>query len=198
MGGQESGGQAAGRGEGLAFLDCPEALILVLGSFPSLRSLEKGEYYGNERNHFWDVLGMVFDAAVPADYAGRLVLLAQRRIAVWDVIAACERKGSLDKDIAAELPNPVLDVLASRQTISRIALNGAKAAASFLTHVAPELGARAPAMGVVLGWRPASLGGRLIKVARLPSTSPIPTRGCRCAADKVGAWGAFLASAAES
>jgi TDG/mug DNA glycosylase family protein len=199
--GQSGSAASAPRGrsprEGLAPIDPSGARVLVLGSFPSVRSLEKGEYYGHERNHFWEILGLVFGAAPPADYAGRLAFLAGRGIAVWDAIASCEREGSLDKDIRAELPNPVRDLVASRPAMSRIALNGSKSAQSFLRLIAPELGRMIPPIGEALEWRPRGLApgegdGRLVLVARLPSTSPVPSRDYRSAADKAGVWREFL------
>ena len=50
--------------------------ILILGSFPSVISLEKGQYYGNARNHFWEVLGIVLDESFPEEYRARVALLA--------------------------------------------------------------------------------------------------------------------------
>jgi TDG/mug DNA glycosylase family protein len=177
---------------GLASLDSGGARILVLGSFPSVRSLEKGEYYGHDRNHFWEVLGAVLGRPAPAEYDARRDYLARAGIAVWDVIAACERDGSLDRDIKSEEANPILDFLSARPSILRIALNGGKAAEAFVAMIAPELAVGARAGGLVIGearvWAPPSLEGRRLVVVRVPSTSPVPTRAYKKAADKAAAW----------
>ena len=168
--------------------------VLILGSFPSAKSLERGEYYGHARNHFWALLGQILGFDPTAPYAERLLVLEHAGIALWDVIGACEREGSLDQDIRAELPNPLAEHIRSRPGIERVALNGGKAAASFITHVNPALGS--PATGLVIGeteiWRPSFAPERRILVARLPSSSPVPSRGFRRILDKLPVWSAFL------
>jgi double-stranded uracil-DNA glycosylase len=165
--------------------------LLILGSFPSVASLEKGEYYGHGRNHFWIILGglLGFDPAAP--YAERISRLARAGLALWDVIASCEREGSLDQDIRGEEPNPLAEYLSARADIARIILNGGKAAESFVSHIAPEL-PRLLRIGEALAWTPRFGGGRVILATRLPSTSPVPTRAYRAARDKLPAWSAVL------
>jgi hypoxanthine-DNA glycosylase len=182
------------RAFGLPPLGAASPRVLVLGSFPSRRSLEKGEYYGHERKHFWPIVGALFDFDSAAPYADRAAALARSGLALWDVIASCERPGSLDKDIRGEEPNAIIGYLAARPSVERIALNGAKAAAAFRALVAPELGRGGLPIGAVAEWRPAELPGRAFLVARLPSTSPIPTRRFRRAEDKMAPWGGFAAS----
>jgi TDG/mug DNA glycosylase family protein len=165
---------------------------LVLGSFPSIASLELGRYYGNERNHFWPLLAAAAGRAQSAAWDERYALLEELGLAVWDVIGSCEREGSLDTAIDHEEPNPILALLASETTIQSLALNGGKAATSFLRFFAPELG-KALVIGQALPWRPALLGGRVIDLVRLPSTSPIPTKDYKKAGDKLAPWLAFLA-----
>jgi hypoxanthine-DNA glycosylase len=164
----------------------------VLGSFPSVRSLAKGEYYGNERNHFWELFGLSLGAPLPADYQGRLATLVDSGLALWDIIGSCEREGSLDRDIRGIVPNPVLAYVASMPSLERIALNGGLAAESFRRHVAPELSKAVFAIGKEIEWRPGAQIGRVIIVARLPSTSPIPTKDFRTAGDKAIPWKNFL------
>jgi len=165
--------------------------VLVLGSFPSVASFEKGEYYGNVRNHFWTIAAALLGAGLPPDYAGRVGMLARAGIAVWDVIASCEREGSLDQAIRDEEANDIAGFLAARSSIVRVALNGGKAADSFCKKIAPELPASLR-IGEAVEWRPSALPDRSLLVARLPSTSPVPTRGYRGAGDKLAAWRAFL------
>jgi TDG/mug DNA glycosylase family protein len=187
---------------GLPPLAAGEPRVLVLGSFPSARSLETGRYYGHVRNHFWEIMAAVLGLAMPEGYEERKRVLAEAGIAVWDLIASCERAGSLDKDIRGETLNPIIGFLADRPSISRIALNGGKAAEAFARGFASDRGqdqgpGRRPAfgrseIGRAIVWEPIALPGRRILVARLPSTSPVPTRRNKNAADKVPEWKAFL------
>jgi len=170
-----------------------DPLSLILGSFPSVASLDRGEYYAHERNHFWAILGAIlgFDPSLP--YALRVEALAASRIALWDVLSTCEREGSLDRDIRSERPNAIDAFVAERPCLERIALNGGKAASSFRAYAAPELRSADLSIGRRAEWRPEGLyGERPILICRLPSTSPVPSRDYRGAADKIPAWAAFL------
>jgi TDG/mug DNA glycosylase family protein len=175
---------------GLAGVGAESPRILILGSFPSEKSLERGEYYGNERNHFWVLLGRLLGFEPSAPYAERLAYLERAGIALWDMIASCEREGSLDRDIRGETPNPLAEYIVSSPGIGRLALNGGKAAASFVVHVAPELRL---SIGETGSWAPAFAPERRIRIARLPSTSPVPTRDFRSASDKIRLWSDFIA-----
>ncbi len=166
--------------------------ILILGSFPSAMSLEKGQYYGNARNHFWEVLGIALDEPFPEEYHARLAPLERHGIAVWDVLASCERAGSLDKDIRNERPNLLIDYVLDHPRIERIALNGGRASSSFIQHFARGQMKANPAIGSEIGWRPPELKGRGVLIARLPSTSPVPTRKYKTAKEKTPAWKTFL------
>jgi len=182
---------------GLAPAGSEEPRVLVLGSFPSRRSLEKGEYYGYERNHFWPLMAAVCGFDPAGDYASRLAALSRAGIALWDLIASCEREGSLDGDIRNEEPNPILGYLKARPSVERLALNGGKAASSFSALLAPEWGgshsgSRQLPIGATREWRPEALQGRVFAVARLPSTSPIPTRDYRSAQAKLPLWADFI------
>ncbi|MDE0024625.1 MAG: DNA-deoxyinosine glycosylase [Spirochaetaceae bacterium] len=97
---------------------------LVLGSFPSVASLEAGEYYGNPHNWFWRVLaacGVVADAAAP--YAERIEAVRARGLAVWDLYARVRRPGSGDDAIHDAQPNPVGALFGERGPFP-ILLNG--------------------------------------------------------------------------
>jgi TDG/mug DNA glycosylase family protein len=177
---------------GFAPVGSTEPRILILGSFPSVRSLELGQYYGHGRNHFWAILGAVVGFDPGAPYEERIAALAGAGIALWDVIASCEREGSLDQDIRAETANPIADFLDDRPGIEKLALNGGKAFSSFARHFAPELRKPGSAIGEIVDWRPSFLPERRISVSRLPSTSPVPTRRYRRAFDKLPPW-SFIA-----
>src|ERR1700761_7099064 len=86
-------------------ISSPSAEVLILGSLPGRLSLERGEYYANPQNAFWRIVaGRTPD--LPSEYAGRVRALGEQRIALWDVLAAATRSGSLDADIASDaIPN---------------------------------------------------------------------------------------------
>jgi len=91
------GGAAALRQRGLPPVIARDALVLILGSFPSEASLAARQYYAHPRNHFWPILGEVLGEPLQAlPYAERLVRVKAHRVAIWDTIVECERSGSLD------------------------------------------------------------------------------------------------------
>lgn len=83
----------------------PDSKILILGTMPGEKSLQLQEYYGNKGNQFWKLLFAMFGVEATHDYNEKLQLLQRNQIAVWDVLAGCERKGSLDSNIKNEIPN---------------------------------------------------------------------------------------------
>ena len=113
--------------------------ILVLGSFPSVRSRAEGFYYGNPRNRFWQMLSDIFAQPLPADNTSRRELLLSHGIALWDVIAQCEISGSSDASIRAARPNDIKLILDSC-SIERILANGATAYAAYNRLCAAALG----------------------------------------------------------
>jgi TDG/mug DNA glycosylase family protein len=146
---------------GLPCIESADSRLLVLGTMPSAESLRRRQYYGNPRNLFWRLLFTAFETADPDDYSRRLEFLRTHRIALWDVLRACDRSGSLDSAIVAgsELPNDIRAFLTTHAGVESIALNGGKAAQLFHRLVAPSLDAT----------------GRRIRVFELPSTSPANT-----------------------
>lgn len=103
-----------------------DSRVLILGSFPSVRSREAGFYYHHPQNRFWRVLAALFDEEVPQDIPARRAFLIRHRIALWDVIADCELDGSADADIRDPHPNDIAALL-SRTRIRRVFCNGALA-----------------------------------------------------------------------
>ncbi|MDQ7960634.1 DNA-deoxyinosine glycosylase [Flavobacterium lindanitolerans] len=79
--------------------------ILILGTMPGEKSLELQEYYGNKGNSFWKLLFTLFNQPLPKEYAEKKQLLEENDIALWDVLAYCERTGSLDSNIKNEKAN---------------------------------------------------------------------------------------------
>lgn len=103
-----------------------DSTLLVLGSFPSVKSRAEGFYYGNPQNRFWRVLAAAFDAPVPQTIPQKKQLLTLHGIALWDVVTECDIVGSMDKDIR----NPVLadiPALLARCPIRKIVTNGGTA-----------------------------------------------------------------------
>ncbi len=131
----------------------PGPKVLILGSMPGAASLKKNQYYAHPQNQFWRLLGEVLREDFAAmDYPARQAALKKHGVALWDVLAACTREGSLDSDISDEEPNRVAELL--RETgIKTVFLNGGKAEAAFKAFIADGL--------------PSG-----VAVHRLPSSSP--------------------------
>lgn len=101
--------------------------ILILGSFPSVKSRETGFFYGHPQNRFWRVLSAVLDSSLALDSIdSKRKFLLDNNIALWDVIASCEIKGSSDSSITNVIPNDLSEIL-SKSSITAIYCNGAKA-----------------------------------------------------------------------
>jgi TDG/mug DNA glycosylase family protein len=145
--------------------------VLVLGTVPGAASLEAGEYYAHPRNSFWDIMEALFGVRRDTPYAERTAQLADGGVALWDVLAAAERSGSLDSDIlpGSMTTNYFPGFLAAYPRIRTVFFNGEKAEDLFMQLVSPGV-ARA---GIHLSMR------------RLPSTSPANTMSLEA---KTAAW----------
>lgn len=124
--------------------------ILILGSFPSVKSREDGFFYGHPQNRFWRMLAAVFGEDVPADIPAKKALLLRHRIALWDVIASCEIVGSSDASVRDAVPVEINRVTGTA-TIQRVICNGALAGKLYRRFLYPSTG---------------------IEASVLPSTSP--------------------------
>ncbi len=126
-----------------------DSKVLILGSFPSVKSREQSFYYGNPRNRFWKVLGDFFGEEVPKSNESKREFVLNHGIALWDIVTECEIEGSSDNTIknytVANLQN-ILD----KTKISVIIINGGKAYEIYAKHYAQLK----------------------IRAVRLPSTSP--------------------------
>lgn len=109
--------------------------ILVLGSLPGDESLRKQEYYGNPRNMFWEVMGGILGEPVPMQFAEKVEYLKRHGIALWDVLHAAEREGSLDANIQNEEFNDIESLASEHSSIEVIATNGGKAEKSFRKYL---------------------------------------------------------------
>lgn len=110
--------------------------ILILGSFPSVKSREEGFYYGNPRNRFWDTLAGVLGAETPLTIEEKKEFLLSRGIAIWDVIAECEITGSSDSSIRNVTPADI-GALLSKTDIRAIYANGGTAAKLYEKYCEP-------------------------------------------------------------
>ena len=121
----------------IAPVDNTESRILILGSFPSVKSREEGFFYGHPQNRFWKVLARVFQTEVPATIPEKRTFLLEHRVAVWDVIGQCEIMGSSDSSIRNVIPNPIQKILEETK-IKRIFVNGKKAEELYNRYIYPE------------------------------------------------------------
>jgi len=112
---------------GLLPVTGPRPRVLVLGSFPSVLSLERSEYYGNPRNRFWAVMEDLFAIPAALSYAERCQRLTQEGVALWDVVRGCSREGSADSRIRNPLPNDITGFIRAHPSVRLIALNGSTA-----------------------------------------------------------------------
>lgn len=133
-----------------------DARILILGSMPGEASLRAGQYYAHPQNLFWHIMGELLGTDPASPYEQRIRALKSARIALWDVLHSCRRKGSLDSaiDNCSLVPNDFAGFFRSHPRITRVFFNGAKAEECYRKHVLPR-----------------SEGGSL-EYLRLPSTSP--------------------------
>ncbi len=100
--------------------------IIILGSIPGVKSLEKQQYYGHPQNKFWKIIFELLDEEFTVDYEQRIQILKKHHIALWDVIDSCERKGSLDSEIKNEEANQIEELLEDHPNIKAIFCNGGK------------------------------------------------------------------------
>ena len=149
--------------------------ILILGSLPGDMSLQQNKYYAYSQNQFWKILSCIYYESPGEDYESKLAFLGKHGIALWDVLKASERHGSLDSKIKSKssVINDLEILIREHPKISAIGLNGTKAWKDFKKH-----------------WHghPIFAGGG-IYVRCLPSSSssyakPLP--------EKVQAWQEFL------
>lgn len=129
-----------------------QSKILILGSFPSVKSREEGFYYGHPRNRFWQVIATICKCPTPQTIEEKKTMLLTNGIAIWDVIDSCDIIGSSDSSIRNVVPADIASLVAKTQ-INKIFLNGQTAGKLYRKHIEPHL-------------------ATAIEVQILPSTSP--------------------------
>ena len=144
------------------------AQVLILGSMPSQISLEKHQYYGNPRNHFWPIIYTVLDLSLPSSYEQRVHGLTVNRIALWDVLCRCNREGSLDSSIKNETANDFANLFDTLPDLKLVCFNGSKACHMWKKHV------HLPARG--------------FDFITLPSSSPMVGKNVKSLPEKIESW----------
>ena len=124
--------------------------ILILGSFPSVKSREQMFFYGHPQNRFWKVISSVYDSPRPETIAEKKAFLKKNHIALWDVIGSCDIEGSSDSSIENVVANDISMIL-KHAVICGIFVNGKTAGKYYTKYIEPKNG---------------------IKAVCLPSTSP--------------------------
>ncbi len=127
-----------------------DSKILILGSFPSVKSREIDFYYGHPQNRYWKVLAAVLGVQVPETPAEKRTMLLENNIAIWDVIHSCSIIGSSDSSIKDVIVNDFSEILENSQ-VKTIYVNGGKAYDLYRKYAEKNTG---------------------IKAVKLPSTSP--------------------------
>lgn len=124
--------------------------VLILGSFPSVKSREENFFYGHPRNRFWNVSAEIFQTDIPLTKEEKTELVLKNRLGLWDVIGSCNITGSSDASVKNAVPNDISPIL-SECRISAIFVNGKTAEKYYNRHLLPKNG---------------------ISAITLPSTSP--------------------------
>ena len=141
------------------FYNC-NSRVLILGSIPSPKSREQGFYYGHPRNRFWTVMADILEEEFPETVDDRKALLAQHKIALWDVLASCEIKGADDSSIRNPKANN-LKMIIDASEVRAVFATGKKAEALYNRYCRSSCG---------------------IDIICLPSTSPA---NCGCSYERL-------------
>lgn len=128
----------------------PDSEILILGSFPSVKSREQMFFYGHPQNRFWKVLALVFDSVCPVTIDEKRSFLTANKIALWDTIAECEIVGSSDSSITNVVANDISLIL-NNSNVKNIFTNGKTSYKCYNEYILNNVG---------------------VKATYLPSTSP--------------------------
>ena len=116
--------------------------VLILGSFPSVKSREQQFFYGHPQNRFWKVTAAVFDRPLPASVEEKKKLILECDIALWDSIASCEITGSSDASIRNAKPNDLSEILDAGR-IEKICCNGRTSWELYKKYIEPKTGREA-------------------------------------------------------
>lgn len=146
-----------------------DAKVLILGTMPSVMSLKKQQYYGHPQNHFWPIIYSILQLPLPSSYEQRVQGVTNNHIAIWDVLAQCDREGSPDAAIKNEAVNDFQEFLTKLPELRLICFNGTKARDLWKKHIG-------------------SITPEKVDFITLPSSSPIPGRNIKTIAQKIDIW----------
>lgn len=124
--------------------------VLILGSFPSVKSREQNFFYGHPQNRFWKLIALLFDEEIPQSIDEKKRLILKHNLALWDVIHSCTVTGSSDSSIKDVVANDLSEILKNSK-VNRIFANGALSHKMYMKYIFPKTG---------------------IEAVKLPSTSP--------------------------
>ena len=127
--------------------------VLILGSFPSVKSREYRFYYSHPQNRFFITLAKIFNEDCPLSIEDRKIFLIKHDIALYDVIEECDIEGSSDASISNVTPIDIKKILRDYPNICVIGVTGKKASSLFDIYLKDKI-------------------DNHIKVIYLPSTSP--------------------------
>lgn len=150
--------------------------VLILGTMPGDESLRLGRYYADSRNQLWLILSKVYGEKVGFDYQARVQFLMARNLALWDVLRAADRPGSLDSAIGDAVANDFDTLFREHPKLRTVAFNGQKAQQLFHRHV------------VRAGFCPTNS----LRFGTLPSSSGTPGAYVLPLDDKIRLWKEFL------
>ena len=119
-----------------------DSKVLILGSFPSVKSREMMFFYGHPQNRFWKVIASVFDEKIPNSIEDKKRLILDNHLALWDVIAECEIAGSSDASIKNARANDLSEIL-NNAPIQKIIVNGKTAERLYIKYIEPMTGMKA-------------------------------------------------------
>lgn len=119
-----------------------ESRVLILGSFPSVKSREQNFFYGHPQNRFWKVISALFGEPAPAAIDEKKHLILNNKLALWDSIAGCEITGSSDSSIRNARANDI-SIILDNAPIEQIYTNGKKSHELYVRYIEPAVGRKA-------------------------------------------------------
>lgn len=147
----------------------PESKVLILGSFPSVKSREQGFYYGHPQNRFWRVLAEVFQEPLPLTIDEKRELVLRHGLALWDVIASCDITGSSDASVKNAVPVDIARVTRTAD-LRAVICNGALSGKLYTRYLQPLTGMEALVLPSTSPANAAWTLPRLIAAWRAPLT----------------------------
>ena len=116
--------------------------VLILGSFPSVKSREQMFFYGHPQNRFWRVLALVFGEDAPLTIEEKRSFVLRHRLALWDVLASCDIEGSADSTIKNAVANDLSEIIKNSK-VAKIFVNGKTAEKYYIKYTEKKLGRKA-------------------------------------------------------